>query len=112
MAGVTFTKHFSDFDTALGGVARGHKLFVGKVAGASSYTTGGDVFTPAAIDPRATELISLVICGVTSDGLRFYQWNGSTSAPKLKSFAIANGAETTAETDLDQVEAFCFALLR
>lgn len=109
---VAFTKLFSDFDTALGGVARGHKLFVGKVAGSDDYATGGDPFTPALIDSRASELVALVICSVSTDGDFLYRWNGSTATPKLQSFNVSDNAETTAATDLSAKEAFCFALLR
>lgn len=67
----------------------------------ASYATGGDTLTLPTSDVRGHDLVGVNVL-TRQDGTRFYDWNGSTSAPKIK--AYTDGAtEETSTTDLSAV---------
>jgi hypothetical protein len=67
----------------------------------NSYATGGDTLTLPTSDVRGKELVGVNVL-TRQDGTRFYDWNGSVSAPKIKSYTAA-GTEVSSTTDLSAV---------
>jgi len=65
----------------------------------ASYATGGDPL-PAA-DVRGHELVAVNVL-TRQDGTRFYDWNGSVSAPKIKAYTAGN-AEASSAADLSAI---------
>ena len=66
-----------------------------------SYATGGDTLTLPTSDVRGHDLVGVNIL-TRQDGTRFYDWDGSVSAPKIKAYTAGN-AEVTSTTDLAAV---------
>lgn len=67
----------------------------------SSYSTGGDTLTLPTSDVRGKELKGVVIL-TRQDGTRFYDWDGSTTTPKIKAYTAGN-SEVSATTNLSAV---------
>lgn len=67
----------------------------------ASYATGGDTLTLPTNDVRGHELLGVNVL-TRQDGTRFYDWNGSTTAPKIKAYTAGN-AEVSNATDLSAV---------
>lgn len=75
--------------------------FIGKVNLSNSYATGGDTLTlPTKV--KGMDLKQVYIAN-DKDATRYYVWDGSTSAPKIKAITAATAAEVAATTDLSAV---------
>ena len=67
----------------------------------NSYATGGDTVTlPGEVSGK--DLLGLEILN-WNDGTRMYVWDGSVSAPKIKSLTALPATQSTAATDLSAV---------
>lgn len=66
----------------------------------SSYATGGDTLTLPTSDVRGKELKAVVLLQHVDSSGRFYEWDGSATAPKIKVLADAahSHTENTAAT--------------
>lgn len=104
--------------SAVIGPAAGHLNFSGLSANSelvvfttkmsSSYATGGDTLAlPSDIKSTTVQFLSV---GNWADGTRFYQWDGSTSTPKVKGYTAA-GTEVSNATDLSAVTLTCLAVV-
>jgi hypothetical protein len=67
----------------------------------ASYSTGGDTLTLPTSDVRGKGLVGVNIL-TRQDGTRFYDWNGSVSAPKIVAYTAGN-AQVASTTDLSAV---------
>lgn len=67
----------------------------------ASYATGGDTLTLPTADVRGHELVAVNVL-TRQDGTRFYDWNGSVSAPKIKAYTAGN-AEASSAADLSAI---------
>lgn len=67
----------------------------------ASYATGGDTLTLPTADVRGHDLVGVNVL-TRQDGTRFYDWDGSTSAPKIKAYTAGN-AQVSSTTDLSAV---------
>jgi hypothetical protein len=67
----------------------------------NSYATGGDTLTLPTSDVRGKELKGVLLM-TRQDGTRFYDWDGSATAPKIKAYTAGN-TEVGATTNLSAV---------
>ena len=67
----------------------------------NSYSTGGDTLTLPTADVRGRGLVGVNVL-TRQDGTRFYDWDGSVSAPKIKAYTAGN-AQVSSATDLSAV---------
>jgi hypothetical protein len=67
----------------------------------ASYATGGDTLTLPTADVRGKDLVAVNIL-TRQDGTRFYDWDGSVSAPKIRAYTAA-GTQASSTTDLSGV---------
>lgn len=67
----------------------------------ASYATGGDTLTLPTADVRGKDLVGVNVL-TRQDGTRFYDWDGSVSAPKIKAYTAGN-AQVSSTTDLSAV---------
>jgi hypothetical protein len=66
-----------------------------------SYATGGDTLTLPTADVRGKDLVGVNVL-TRQDGTRFYDWDGSVSAPKIKAYTAGN-TQVSSTTDLSAV---------
>lgn len=67
----------------------------------ASYATGGDTLTLPTADVRGHDLVGVNVL-TRQDGTRFYDWDGSVSAPKIKAYTAGN-TQVSSTTDLSAV---------
>lgn len=70
----------------------------------NSYATGGDTLTLPSGLALGRELEAVILMN-PYDGTRFYQWDGSKTAPKINGWVMSTGAEVANATDLSAVAA-------
>jgi hypothetical protein len=70
----------------------------------NSYATNGEVFTLPSGLALGRELKAIILTN-PYDGTRFYQWDGSKTAPKITAWVMSTGAEVANATDLSAVTA-------
>lgn len=67
----------------------------------NSYATGGDTLNqPSEISGK--DLVAVEVLK-SSDLTRWYQWDGSTAAPKIRALTALPNTQVTAATDLSAV---------
>lgn len=90
------------------GLAMNSELVVFTTKMSSSYATGGDTIAlPGDIKSTAVQWLDV---GNWADGTRFYQWDGSTTTPKIKAYTAA-GTEVSSTTNLSAVTLTCLAVV-
>ncbi len=103
MGTVANTVPFAEFGEAPA-ISRGGKRLrrlMGTITMSASYATGGDTLSGL---PTGVGTLKAVNILNRQDGTRFYDWDGSTSTPKIKGYTAGN-AEVSNATDLSAVAA-------
>jgi len=76
----------------------GNYEVIATVAMSNSYATGGDTFTlPGEVSGK--DLVSVEVLS-RSDLTRWYEWDGSTSAPKIRALTALPNTQVAGSTDL------------
>ena len=85
------------------------ELHIVKFVPDSSYAAGGEAYTtPSEIAGKKLAFISvLTVMGTDVDGNVLYDWNGSTTAPKITATVPSTGAEASGDLSNDVVWLLC-----
>lgn len=103
---LTVTKSFCDFDTALGGVQSGQKVWVGTIDFDSSYPTGGEAIAATDFHADASAITTLQLTSEAGDSVA--QFDAANSKILLYTEALAQESNAS---DQSSVTFHCVAFL-